>query len=305
VREQVRFTEERAMDLKLLILLTLQVSTMAIVFGFGLKCTVDDLLYLVRRPALLTRTVLAMFVLMPLVAILLAEIFGVVAATRVALIALVVAPIPPLLPNRQAKIGGRPTYAIALMATVAVLSIVTVPLSVRLFSYYFERELDIETSAVAGIVFKTALAPLLAGMAVRFLSARTADRIEPYIAKGGKILLMSAGLVLLTIAAPAMWALVGNGTVLAIVLFLVIGLAIGHVLGGPDPDGRAILALSTACRHPAIAIAIAVKNFPDQQFGALIVLYLLLSLLVGVPYTLWQQRRAAAQAALPASAPIV
>jgi hypothetical protein len=74
-------------------------------------------------------------------------------------------------------------------------------------------------------------------------------------------------------------------------------------LGGPDPDGRAILALSTKCRHPAIAIA--VKNFPDQHFGALILLYLLLSILVGVPYTLWQQRRAAAQEALPASSPII
>jgi bile acid:Na+ symporter, BASS family len=65
---------------------------------------------------------------------------------------------------------------------------------------------------------------------------------------------------------------------------LAIVFGFGHALGGPDPDRCAILAPSTACRHSAIAIA--VKDFPDQHFGALILFYLLLSIPVAVSYTL-------------------
>ena len=70
------------------------------------------------------------------------------------------------------------------------------------------------------------------------------------------------------------------------------GLAIGHWLGGPSAEHRLVLALSTAIRHPAIALAIAKANSPDEpQLGATITLYLLVSLLIGIPYQIWQKRR--------------
>jgi BASS family bile acid:Na+ symporter len=52
-----------------------------------------------------------------------------------------------------------------------------------------------------------------------------------------------------------------------------------------------VLGLSTACRHPAIAYAIASANFPEERFGGAIILYLLLSTLVGIPYVKWNRRR--------------
>jgi BASS family bile acid:Na+ symporter len=69
---------------------------------------------------------------------------------------------------------------------------------------------------------------------------------------------------------------------------------VGHVLGGPDPEHAAVLALSTACRHPAIALASAATNYPGEHFGGTILLYLLVSILVGMPYIAWQRRRLAA-----------
>ena len=47
------------MDLKQLVVLALQISIIATVFGFGLKATIADLLYLVHRPGLLARSLLA------------------------------------------------------------------------------------------------------------------------------------------------------------------------------------------------------------------------------------------------------
>ena len=105
-----------------------------------------------------------------------------------------------------------------------------------------------------------------------------------------KILMPLGVVVLLIAAAPAMWRLIGGGTLVAMVLFLAIGFVVGHVMGGPDPDHSIVLAISTACRHPAIALSIVSANFPDEQFGAAILLYLLLGFVVGVPYTMWNKR---------------
>jgi BASS family bile acid:Na+ symporter len=56
------------------------------------------------------------------------------------------------------------------------------------------------------------------------------------------------------------------------VAFVGVGLIVGHLMGGPDPEHSIVLALSTACRHPAIALSIAAANFPDQRFGGTILL---------------------------------
>ena len=93
-------------------------------------------------------------------------------------------------------------------------------------------------------------------------------------------------------AAPAMWLLVGNGTGLAFATFVAVGLAIGHLLGGPAPANRTSLAISTASRHPGIALALAQANFPAEKLVlAALLLYLLINAIVSIPYILWIKRR--------------
>ena len=94
---------------------------------------------------------------------------------------------------------------------------------------------------------------------------------------------------------PAALALVGNRTLVALAVFAAAGLIVGHWLGGPRDDDRLVLALSTASRHPAIALAVASANFPDEpNLGASIVLYLLVNALVAFPFLAWRKRRAPA-----------
>lgn len=64
---------------------------------------------------------------------------------------------------------------------------------------------------------------------------------------------------------PAMWTLIGNATVLAFAAFVIVSLAVGHLLGGPAPENRIAPAISTASRHPGIAIAIGLFNFPEEK----------------------------------------
>jgi BASS family bile acid:Na+ symporter len=98
---------------------------------------------------------------------------------------------------------------------------------------------------------------------------------------------MAALPVLFGIARTA-FSLIGDGTLLSLGSFALIGLIIGHLLGGPDPDNRPILALATASRHPAVAMAIAHANFPEQKLaGAAVFLYLILSGILSALYLSW------------------
>jgi bile acid:Na+ symporter, BASS family len=143
------------MDLKQIVLLALQVTIVATVFGFGLGTRPESLLYVVRRPGLFLRSLLAVFVFMPLVAIALALMFHFPATVEVGLVALAISPVPPLLPRKENKAGWDPAFALGLMAWLAILSIVAVPVSLQLLEPISGRHLAIAPWALLTIVLKT------------------------------------------------------------------------------------------------------------------------------------------------------
>jgi bile acid:Na+ symporter, BASS family len=281
------------MSLPQLIGLALQVSILLTVFGFGLQATLADVFYLTRRPALLARSLGAMFLVMPLIAVALVKMFDLRPSVEIAMIALAISPIPPLLPAKESKAGGHSSYALGLMAIVALLSIAVVPIGAQVLGRSFGIPFQMPAAAIARVVFVSTLLPLSVGMGLNAIMPGVADRVARPSALVAKILLTGGMLGLLAGALPAVLPLIGNGTIIAIVVFVAAGLSIGHLAGGSRPDEQIVLALSTASRHPAIALAIAKANFPDEpNLGATVLLFLLVGGIVGGPYIKWQQRRA-------------
>jgi bile acid:Na+ symporter, BASS family len=69
---------------------------------------------------------------------------------------------------------------------------------------------------------------------------------------------------------------------------------IGHLLGGPASGDRTVLALSSAMRHPAMAIALAKANFSHEPLVVpAILLYLIVAVVVRLPYLKLGERRRA------------
>ena len=279
------------MELQQAIMLVVQVSIFLTVFGYGLQATTDDALYVARRPLVLARSLLAMFVIMPVVAVVITAVFDFHPAVEIALVALAISPIPPLLPRRVVQAGGRASYALGLMATAALLSIGFIPLAVFVIGRFFNQDFAITPGAVAKLALLTVLVPLAAGMAFRAVASTTAERIQKPVGLIAIVLLGLGALAILVAAFPAMIALIGDGTIVVIVAFVVIGLAVGHFLGGQDRDDQVVLAIATAARHPAIALVIAQAAFPQEKLviGA-ILLYLLLNIVVSIPYVKWRSR---------------
>ncbi len=272
------------------ILLALNASIVVTVFGYGVHTTLDDVLYVVRRPAQLLRSLIAMFVLMPLLSFGIDWAFELRPEIEVVLIALALSPIPPLLPNKETKAGGSASYGLGLLVTVAVLSIVIVPFGLWLTGQVFHREMT-APGTVAWLILRTVILPLAVGMVLGGLLKDKAERMLKPVRLVANLLIAVIGVAIIALSWSSIAQLVGNGTLIALAVFVLVGLAVGQWLGGPLPRDRTVLALSTASRHPGIALAIATANHPDGKgITAAVLLYLLVSIVLSLPYVKWRQR---------------
>jgi BASS family bile acid:Na+ symporter len=278
------------MDLRQLTMLALQASIIGTVFAFGLSTSVRDLEAVLHRPGLFARALLSVYIVMPVAVVLLVRLGDFRNDVEIVLMALALSPVPPLLPTREGQAGGNVAFGVGLMAFLALCSIVTIPFGLAVLERVFHRPLVIESGTIAGIALKTVLLPITVGVAARALFPELARRVAKPVRMVATVLLLLASLAVLAGAFRAVLAIFGQGNALAIVIFTVVGLAIGHFLGGPNPDEAAVVALSTACRHPAIALTIAATNNPEQHFGPIIVFYILVGAIVGIPYLIWSRR---------------
>lgn len=280
------------MDVTTLIGIGIRTSIFLTVFALGLGATPDDALYLFRRPRQLLRSLLAMNVVMPLAAAAMMGALVLRPAVEIALIALAVSPVPPVLPKKQLEAGGRASYAVGLLVAAAVLAIVFVPVAVAVLGRAFGAAASMPVSTVARIVSTSVLGPLAAGLILRRVAPALATRIQRPVSLVAGVLLVVAVLPILFIAWPAVVSLVGNGTLAAMTVVVAFGILAGHVLGGPDPEDRVVLALATASRHPGMALAIAAANYPQQRLVLpAIVWYLVVAAVVSALYLAWYRRR--------------
>jgi BASS family bile acid:Na+ symporter len=286
------------MDLAHLMRLAITASVLLLVFALGLRATTEDATYLFRQPARLLRGFLAMGVIVPAVAAALAALFDLAPAVEIALLAMAVSPVPPVLPGKQLKLGGRSRYVFGLLVAASLAAVVFVPLAIAALGWLFGRATHVGAGVVARIVGVTVFLPLAAGLAVRHVAPNVAERVGPWASKLGIVLLLAAVLVVLVAMGPAVLSLVGDGTVLVIAAVVVAGLLAGHWLGGPDPDDRTALAIASSMRHPGVALAVARLNFPDEKLvPAAVVLFLLVNVIVTLPYGAWRRRVHAGRAA--------
>jgi BASS family bile acid:Na+ symporter len=165
-------------------------------------------------------------------------------------------------------------------------ALVAAPLYVWLFGEVFGRDVSFEVGPLLKVLLLTIGGPLLVGILVKRYAPDFAARWRGPLGKAATVTLALGALVLLVVAWPGIRAAVGNGTLVAIALMTLFGLAVGHMLGGPDPDNRNALAVATASRHPGVAIGLAAMADPVSMQPVLgaVLLYLVAGALVSIPF---------------------
>lgn len=281
------------MTIAQLIQMTLIASIFLTVFTLGLDCGWQDAMWLFRRPGLLVRSILSMNVLMVLFAVEIARLFDVAPAIKIAIIALAISPVPPIFPKKQRKTGGTSSYAIGLVVAAALFSVVLIPCWLLILGHHYGFVADLGLRKIVPTILISILIPLFLGIMIHKFAPAFAARAFKPVAIVATVLLVVAVLPVFFTEASAMWAEIGNGVLWMLLSFAVVGLIVGHLLGGPDPDNRTVLAMATSARHPGIALAIASLNFPERKAEVMVVIlfHLLVGAIVAIPYVKWRRKQ--------------
>ena len=271
----------------------LKASIAVLIFAIGLSSTWDDVIFVWRRPSLFLRSLLAMYVVVPVAAVVMARVLDLPWSTEAAIVVLAICAGAPLLPKKVLQLGGDPSYIFSLVVATSVFAVVTVPFGIRLLSEALELESAVTSGQVASTIVRAFLAPLGAGMLVRVVRSDVADRLGDPLLRVASVSLLVCGIIVLGFSIRAVVDL-GLPSLLAFATFTATALAAGHLLGGPDPAERTSLAVACASRHVGLALLVAASYRGDRAL-ALVAAYLIASALVSIPYVQWRRRVLAAR----------
>jgi BASS family bile acid:Na+ symporter len=245
----------------------------------GLGLTISEIFTPLRNIRLVLFALIANFVLMPLFAILIARLLRLEQPLAVALLLLGTAAGAPFLPKLASVAKSNLALAVGLMVLLMVLTVAYMPLVLPLLL----EGVSVDALKIAKSLLLLMLLPLAAGLVIRSRLSRVADRIRgPLNRISGVSLIVLIGLLLITNIKNVI-SLFGTRGLLASVLFLVCGVAIGWFLGGANVQTRGVLSLGTAQRNIAAAILVGGQNFDDPKVLVMVVVVAVIGLLTLMP----------------------
>jgi bile acid:Na+ symporter, BASS family len=284
------------MEIGAVLTLLLQGAIIASVLALGLNASAADILYLCHRPGLLLRSFIAMYIVMPLIAVLLVLFMNLPPGRNLALELVAISAGAPLLPKTMLKLGCNPPFVYSLLVCTSLAAVLTIPASLAVLSPILPENVRQSHLSVAMIVARTFLVPLAVGMLLRRLAPLKVDRIrEPVMLVAG--LILAAVLVSFLVLNFAAVLAVDLPSLGAIAILTFAGLAVGHLLGGPEPGNRACLALASSVRHLGLAAVIALANFPEARPLPIVLVFMFVSSLATILYSIWRKKQFATLAA--------
>lgn len=273
--------------LQTLVPIVLAASLAGLILAVGLNADRGDLLYVVKRPTLFLKAILSVIVIPPIAAAIIIGFAPIAPAAKAGIMLMAISPVPPLLPGKELAIGARKEYAYGLYAALVLTTLISVPIVFNIAAALYGSDDRVSFGAVFATIAGGVLLPLAIGVAVKRIAPRLAEATWQLIAKAAMALVLLAFIAIVIRAWPAMVAMIGDGTLLAMAAVSAIAIAAGHFLGGPDRVDRATLATASVVRHPGISISLASAAFADPRVSAAIVLFMLVGMIVAAPYSAW------------------
>jgi BASS family bile acid:Na+ symporter len=272
------------------------VTVFTVMFGIGVGVAPGELRKVWQSPAPMLRGLFSVLVAVPVLALAVTRAFDLPRTTEIGIVLMAISPGAPVALRRSLAAGAHAAFAPGLQISVALLAVVSMPLSIAALNEVYAGHARIEPADLMRQVFIAQLLPLGLGIALRHFGAAFAVRIEPAVRSAGTVLLVVAViLVLAELWRPLYEA--GAGTIAAMVLTTAAALAAGHLLGGPAPATRTAVAITSAARNPGLALLVATVNAASPAIIATVLTYVLVSLLAITPYAAWRHRAARRAAA--------
>jgi bile acid:Na+ symporter, BASS family len=257
----------------------------SLMFSLGITLRLEQVLLLWQRPGLLNRSILAIVVIVPVLVALVVFWVRLPPEIQVGLILIAIAPGTSLtlyLP----KHNRAQSYAIALQATVSLLAVITVPLTIAILQEFLPPEAQISPLIVVQQLAIAQLLPLIVGMVLRSCWSELANNLETLMTQAANVLF---SFLIIWVLAQQLDAVLQIGLLplLVIGLLVLISLWVGHFLGGRESSTRVTLATTTATHSASLALFIATLNLPNLPVSPAIAAYVLVSGALTIAYLTW------------------
>jgi bile acid:Na+ symporter, BASS family len=279
--------------------LLVKLTLFSIMFALGLSLQLDALQQVRQRPALFLRVLVGSCFLVPLAALALLRLppaFDLSVPGRLAIALMAISPSAPLTLRKAGKQGGDRELAALLQVGAAIVAIASIPLMADLFrTTYGVKSWDIGPAPVALQVAQAQLLPLVLGLLARRWQPALATRIQAPLEKLANLLLLALIVLVLVKAAPLLvpFAATNVLALACMALMVVVALAIGYLMAGPDPRERTTTALVTSMRNPGLALLFAATYAPQVPGVKIAILaYLLITVILSVPFLRWRKNAA-------------
>ena len=273
------------------------ISTTTIVFvlstmvGTGLGLRVAEILAPLRSWRLIVLALAANFVAMPLVAVALARAIRLDESLAIGLLLMAAAGGSPTLPKFVQIARANVALAVGLMVLLMVITVGYLPLVLP----WLLPGVSVNPAQIARSLIVTILVPLAAGLLVNEKRPGVAARVKPVLDTTSTLSLLVLAALQTVLNFRSVVAVFGTGGILAGVVFLAAGYAVGWALGGPTSDTRVVLGLGTFQRNIAAALVVANQSFKDPNVTVMIIVVTVVSMLILVPLSKALGRRSPAR----------
>jgi predicted Na+-dependent transporter len=257
-----------------------QLSVLVFVIGsmasMGLSLKMPQIVAPLKNAKLVVLALVANFILVPALAVVIALIIPLDESVRIGLILLATAAGAPFLPKLAEVAKGSTALSVGLMVLLMVVTIIYLPIVLPLLL----AGVEVDPWAIAQSLIVMMLIPLAIGLVVNARYEETAAKIQPTFGQASNIALLVLTVLGLVLNFQAMIDLVGSLGILAGLIFIVLSLAVGYVLGMAGGSGggiRSVMGLGTAQRNISAALVVAAQNFDTN-----VVTYLMVIAVIGL-----------------------
>ncbi len=251
----------------------------SLTFGSGLEVNRDHLKSVLHDAGLLGRALLANFIVVPILAVLLAQAFRLPPPVETGFLLMAIAPGVPFVLASVRKRGGSLGLAVALAFLLPLISIVTVPVTAALvLPTAAKAHLPLLRFVLTLLLFQ--LLPLLAGISIGALAPGAAEKLGRPL----RIVFLASAVALVVVLAPTLArdvaSVYGSNGMWAMLCLVLLSLATGWLLGAPSRENRRVLAIGTALRNIGLCALIATASFGGAEVVATVLTYFLIQFVV-------------------------
>ncbi len=247
--------------------------------AMGLGLAIRQIIEPLRNARLLVLALLANFILMPLGAFALARMLWLDESFGIGLLLLGCAAGAPFLPKLAELAKGNLAFAVGEMVLLMVVTVGYLPIVLPLLL----TGVTVDPGKIARSLVLLMLLPLATGLALKAYYGGMAVRVKPMLDWISNISLVLLVVLISAANIDKVLDVFGTRGILASLLFVALGFAIGWTLGGPGNDTRRVLALGTAQRNIAAALVVGSQSFSDAKVVVMVIVVAIVGLIILLP----------------------